>query len=203
MTCVPKHLLTRPLFCNPACCLISTNADGTPNAMTVSWLTPLDNHTLFLLSLNAGRHTLSNLLAEGRSAFTLCPWVEGMEPLALACGGSSGAAHLGLGGKLAGLGVALCAPGGGAAGGGGCGPPALRDCPVHIACRVRGRMGLAGEDGAAEGGDALRGHVALLCSVEAAWVAAGYWGEGKLCRAGPGLPRLLSFLGSRVFAPIG
>ena len=215
---VPKHLLTRCLFSNPCCALISSNAstDSAPlnfNVMTISWLTPADNHTLFILSLNARRHTLQNLLS--RPAFTLCPYVEGMEATALATGGCSGADPLvAARGKLEGLGVPLCALGGGGGGGGGGSPPALASSPAHLACRVLGRLDLAApaggggaEGGAATeaqagGGGALRGHVALLCEVLAGWARPGYW-AGTTLRAGEGLPRLLSFCGSGIFAPVG
>jgi flavin reductase (DIM6/NTAB) family NADH-FMN oxidoreductase RutF len=194
---VPKHLLVRLLFCNPACCLITANADGTANAMTVSWLTPLDNHALFLLSLNARRHSLANLRARP-GEFVLCPWVEGLEALALAAGASSGGAAP-QGGKLAALGARLCGVGGrGAAAPGGGRLPALEDSPAHLRCSVVGAAGLAG--GA---GEDLRGHVALVCQIEEAFVRPGYWADGKCFRAPAGAARPLCFAGSGLFVPMG
>jgi flavin reductase (DIM6/NTAB) family NADH-FMN oxidoreductase RutF len=203
---VPRHLLTRPLFINPVCCLISENAPGSANVMTVSWLTPIDNHALFLLSLNAKRHTLANLRA--RPSFVLCPYVEGMEPLALACGASSGAEPGGGGGKLAALGARLCAVGGGSAGVAGAPAlPALADSPAHLRCRVLGPTALppagAGGDGGSGDDGGLRGHVALVCQVEEAYVLAPYWAEGKLFVAPSGAPRPLAFLGSQRFVAVG
>ena len=225
LTKTPKHVLVRPLFCNPCCCLISENDNGTSNAMTVSWLTPLDNHKLFLLSLNAKRHTLANLRA--RPSFILCPYVEGMEPLALACGASSGSGAPACG-KLAALGARLCAPGGAAAAApSSAGLPALADSPAHLVCRVLGAAGLAAAAGgggsggggggaggplagaagasaaAAEEEGGLKGHVALVCQVEEAFVAARYWVEGKVFAAPSGAPRPLAFAGSKVFVAMG
>jgi hypothetical protein len=188
--------------------------------MTVSWLTPLDNHQLFLLSLNAKRHTLANLRA--RPSFILCPYVEGMEPLALACGASSGSGAP-AGGKLAALGARLCAPGGAAAAASPsvAGLPALADSPAHLVCRVLGEAGLAaaaggggggagsplagpaGASAAAEEEGGLKGHVALVCQVEEAFVAARYWVEGKVFAAPSGAPRPLAFAGSKVFVAMG
>ena len=185
-TAVPKHLLTRLLFCNPCCGLVTRNADGTHNAMTVSWLTPADNHALFLLSLNAKRHTLVNL--RERPGFTLSLWAEGLEGLALACGGSSGAGGGGgESGKLKALGARLCAVGEPAL-------PAFADAPAHLRCVFLRALG---------GDDAARGHVVLLCEVEEARVNSTYWFEGKVFRAPAGAPRPLCFAGSGVFVPMG
>lgn len=116
---VPKHLLARLLFPNPACVLVTPNAAipasggrGEPlqppslpsqppdaseydprafNAMTVTWLSPVDNHGHFVMSLNSGRHSAGNLRRAGAgAAFTLSPAVAGQEPLLLALGSCSG-----------------------------------------------------------------------------------------------------------------
>jgi flavin reductase (DIM6/NTAB) family NADH-FMN oxidoreductase RutF len=114
---VPKHLLARLLFPNPACALVTPNAapassSGEPlqpppasppapsleydprafNAMTVTWLSPVDNHGHFVMSLNSGRHSAGNLMRAGAAGgrFTLSPAVAGQEPLLLALGSCSG-----------------------------------------------------------------------------------------------------------------
>lgn len=98
---VPKHLLARVLFPNPACVLVTPNDtpagedagdDGPPtptyNAMTITWLTPVDNHGTFAMSLNAGRHTAANLARD--PCFTLSPAAAGMEELLVRLGSCSG-----------------------------------------------------------------------------------------------------------------
>lgn len=101
---VPKHLLARLLFPNPACVLITANRDTGRalsaedtidtrdfNAMCVTWLMPVDNNGSFMMSLNNLRHTVSNLLeGYGDGFFTLSPSVAGMENLLLRLGSCSG-----------------------------------------------------------------------------------------------------------------
>ena len=201
---VPRHLAARLLFPNPACVLVTRNevptaidrdhedaaasaaaasvdaggpADNTSrafNAMTVSWLTPVDNRGGFVMSLNAQRHSAGNLAREPR--FTLSPAAAGMEPLLLAVGGCSGrppaaaaaAAARGAPGvgaaKLALCGVPLVAPGEPAAaspsrgkrkrpaddGGGDAGVPAVGGAPAHLVCRV---VRALADSGAAAAGD--------------------------------------------------
>ena len=218
---VPKHLHTRLLYANPCCALITANdpaAEGGHNAMCISWLTPVDNHGLVMLSLNAGRHSAGNVLRERR--FTLSVLCEAQREAALACGGSHGTGVAG--GKLAALGLPLAALGGGPweAGGSGAALPVLAGSPAHLHCRLlsllaptegREGEGSGGGGGGGGGGGAagasssgaaptLQGHLALLCRVEGAWVKEAYWGKHKLLTPAPGLPRLLCFLGSGVFA---
>lgn len=104
---VPAHLRCRLLFGSPVCVLATRNAsqagsdipgegavpvDAAPvhpfNAMTISWLTAIDNHRRFFLSVNAGRHSLVNLLRDGN--FTLSVAVAGMEEALLSFGSQSG-----------------------------------------------------------------------------------------------------------------
>ena len=217
---VPKNLTTRCLYGNPVCSLITANdaaQEGGHNVMTISWLTAIDNHGLFFLSLNAKRHSARNVLRE--RAFTLSVYSEAQRSTALACGASHGTGVEG--GKLAAIGVPLLAPGGGDAGAAG-GLPVLAHSPAHLQCSLlsvlapvqeaaleeTGKGACAGGNGGRGGGaDAgaapptLQGHLALLCRVDAAWVMEGYWSSGKiLSPTQPGLPRLLSFLGSGIFA---
>jgi flavin reductase (DIM6/NTAB) family NADH-FMN oxidoreductase RutF len=98
---------------------------GAFNAMTVSWLTPVDNRGGFVMSLNGQRHTAHNL-THCDPSFTLSPGAAGMEALLLAVGGCSGRPPTAAGGrgggaagvgadKVARCGVPLVAPGGAAA----------------------------------------------------------------------------------------
>lgn len=97
---VPAHLRCRLLFGSPVCVLVTRNSAPSGaatesaiavhpfNAMTISWLTAIDNHRRFFLSVNAGRHSLTNLLRDGD--FTLSVAVTGMEEALLSFGSESG-----------------------------------------------------------------------------------------------------------------
>jgi flavin reductase (DIM6/NTAB) family NADH-FMN oxidoreductase RutF len=210
---VPAHLLNRLLYANPACALVTTNADGSHNGMTLTWLTPVDAHGAFLISLNARRHSLANLRA-GRAAFSLSPAVEGLERALLSLGSCSGADG-GAGGKLARLGLetaAACAGAGGAGAGAGAGAggkrpraapeppawaaaaaalPALAGAPARLVCVVRRELPAD-----------VAGHALLLCDIVAARVRADHWVDGKRFATPRGAPRLLSFQGSGVFSAL-
>ena len=112
-------MFSRVLYSNPACALVTQNAPpcgpntGARNAMTVTWLSPMDNAGHFTMSLNSGRHSLANLSRD--PVFSLSPAVEGMEGLLTAIGGVSGrvvadkCARLGV--QLVHLGSADCGSG--------------------------------------------------------------------------------------------
>ena len=168
--------------------------------MTVSWLTATDNHTQFIMSLNHGRHTVSNL-SKG-AVFSLCPYTEANTSVALLVGGSSGKGVEG--GKLASLGIPYTACGGKVEG-----FPALEGAPAHLLCTVLGTLqssdeGEGGHSPEEVGGGSLKGHIVFLCSIKEAWVDPAYWKEGKIFTAlDPSSPKLVSFLGSKEFATIG
>ncbi|KAI9333213.1 hypothetical protein DFJ73DRAFT_854721 [Zopfochytrium polystomum] len=62
---VEKHLLARLLYPNPVCLLTSCSSDGASrNVMTISWLTPLDNHGHFVCSMKSTRHTAAILFPD-------------------------------------------------------------------------------------------------------------------------------------------
>jgi flavin reductase (DIM6/NTAB) family NADH-FMN oxidoreductase RutF len=211
---VPKHLHTRLLYANPCCALITANsaaAEGGHNAMCISWLTAIDNHGLFFLSINALRHSAANVLRE--RAFSLSVLSEAQRGDALACGGSHGTGVAG--GKLAALGLPLAALGGGAWAGGAAGAagaapaaaaaalPVLAASPAHLQCCLVSQLAPSSEGGGGSSAPTLQGHLALLCRIEGAWVQEGYWAKHKLLSpTHPGLPRLLCFLGSGVFAAV-
>jgi hypothetical protein len=126
---------------------------GAFNAMTVTWVTPTDNHGSFVMSLNGSRHTARNLASRGAGTpFTLSPAAGGMEALLLALGGCSGrpVSEGGLGrGKLAHCGLRLVAPG--CRGGDAAAPaPALQQQRAPASSRKRKRG--AGLGGSEEGG---------------------------------------------------
>ena len=217
---VPKNLTTRLLYANPVCALITANdaaQEGGHNVMTISWLTAIDNHGLFFLSLNAKRHSARNVLRE--RAFTLSVYSEAQRSTALACGASHGTGVAG--GKLAAIGMPVHAPGGGDANA-ACGLPVLAHSPAHLQCSLLSVLapqqevpleepvrGAAGEcvrisseaDAGSSAPFTIQGHLALLCRVDLAWVMEGYWSSGKILSPTlPSLPRPLSFLGSGIFA---
>ena len=100
-----KQMLSRLLYPNPVC-MLSTPAHaatGGPNVMTISWLTPLNNFGLVLLSVNAKRHTAAKL--RGCPDFVLNIPAHGLEETVLAIGKHSGAQ----GDKFAKLGIEVCA----------------------------------------------------------------------------------------------
>jgi len=213
---VPKHMLTRLLFPNPCCALITKNVGSGDegvggggeetgyNIMTVSWLTATDNHTQFIMSLNHGRHTVSNLFKG--AAFSLSPYTEATTATALLAGGSSGKVVVEGGSKLDSLGIAHTA-----CGGKGEGFPALKDAPAHLLCTVLCTLKCSeeAEEGAGKSeegveGGSLKGHIVFLCSIKEGWVDPKYWKDGKLFTPlDPSSPKLVSFLGSKVFAKIG
>jgi hypothetical protein len=85
---VEKHLLSRLLYPNPVCLLGTVSSNGTLNAMTVSWLTCINNSGVLFLSVNLKRH--STLIIQETGKFSLSVAVDGMQPLLLEVGGCSG-----------------------------------------------------------------------------------------------------------------
>ena len=191
---IPKNLLSRLLYVNPVCALVTKNceAENGFNVMTISWISPVDNHGLFTMSINKGRHTLMNLLPG--TFFSISPFTEESIGVALLVGGSSGAGILG--GKLEALGISV-SPCGGASS--ACDFPALNGAPAHLFCRVVSLLSPSDDVG---GEAVLKGHTILLCTSETGWVDPSYWREGKLFSPSLGKPRLVGFLGSKKFATI-
>lgn len=199
----------RILFTNPLCALITANADGTHNGMTVSWLTPSDNHATFLMALNKFRHTRANLTRDAH--FSLSVAVEGMETMLLALASESGKDETASGGKLARLGFALVTTASDdeqrpklrarvdAAWVAARSLPSLAASPARLLCRVRSEL-TAGA--ASVGATPALGQSLLLCEILEAWVRTDHWVQNKLFVTPRGAPRLLCFQGSGVFAAI-
>ncbi|EOD36684.1 hypothetical protein EMIHUDRAFT_200833 [Emiliania huxleyi CCMP1516] len=80
----PKHF-SRLLYANPVS-ILTTADDGRRrhNAMVVSWLTPINNHGVFLMSINKQRFSATLLLQ--RRSFCLSAAIHGMESVLLAIG---------------------------------------------------------------------------------------------------------------------
>ena len=80
----PKHF-SRLLYTNPVCFLTTVDAKrGRHNSMVISWLTPINNHGVFIMAVNKMRCT-ATLLLERRS-FGLSVAVRGQEAALLAVG---------------------------------------------------------------------------------------------------------------------
>jgi flavin reductase (DIM6/NTAB) family NADH-FMN oxidoreductase RutF len=112
-----ENLKIRLLYGCPVCILTTPKSEAHPypNAMTLSWLCPVNNQGLFTFSINEKRHTATRLHAahlasesSGEAAeFVLNIPVQGMEEMVLGIGSCSGAK----GDKLERLKIPLCVPG--------------------------------------------------------------------------------------------
>ena len=221
-TDVPAHLLSRLLYTNPVCLLVAevpVDGEAAPpkprtarwTAMTISWLSALNNTGMCTLSMNERRFTASLPAVQPGGAFTLSVPVAGMEPLVRQIGKSSGRTV----DKLAA--IDLCAPGWGHF------PPpcaadveppqkrtrtkrelkrmdrerafaalaqstaAVRDCVAHMVLRVLSVQSVSG-------------HRLMVCQVEFGFVRDEWWRDGKLFTASDAaLPSPLTFFGSGVF----
>ena len=80
----PKHF-SRLLYTNPVCFLTTIDAKrGRHNSMVISWLTPINNHGVFIMAVNKMRRTAALLLE--RRSFGLSVAVRGQEAALLAVG---------------------------------------------------------------------------------------------------------------------
>ncbi|KAI9015119.1 hypothetical protein BC832DRAFT_589575 [Gaertneriomyces semiglobifer] len=199
-TQVPKHLLSRLLYPNPVCLLSVVAAvpeaedpdhasrQWERNVMTISWLTPIDNHHTDLFVLNVP--------------------AAGMEDLILNIGGCSGADV----DKYATLNISACEPGWGATitwpppswtpqeippdsaprrqkKGQDCafGPlVALENCVAHAMCRIEERQ-------------QRHGHDILFAVIEKGFVQSSYWDGRNFAGVSAEVPPVLTFLGSKRF----
>ncbi|KAI8614871.1 hypothetical protein BC830DRAFT_1169051 [Chytriomyces sp. MP71] len=221
---VPKHMLSRMLYANPVCIL---TVGG--NAMTLTWLTCLDNHGHFLASLNAKRHSASLLMSQppDQRLFVLSVPTEGMEALVWSIGSRSGREDVSsesdshpAPSKLLDLGVATCLPGWRST-------DAFAQAEHQLKETQRGKKQKVDASAASfsiqHGLVALsdcvahlicrveevqdrHGHHVLFCLIEAAFVKHAYWdGKNFAPLRDPATRELLgkpyfSFLGTKCFA---
>ncbi|OQR82615.1 hypothetical protein ACHHYP_15712 [Achlya hypogyna] len=208
---VDKNMLSRLLYSNPVCLLSVLEqddaiAEGAPrrrNVMTITWLTPINNHGKFICSMNCKRHTAQFVNAHGK-LFVLNIPTKTMETQILAIGGCTGAD----GDKFDALGLATCPPGWAPLRPlkrkHGMSKKDLRDadlydaaaacialtpCIAHIICRVET---VAVDDG----------HYILTCTQVAAWVKDNYWNGKHFAPKSPADAPYLTFLGTKVFAAV-
>ena len=206
----PK-LKSRLLYANPVCLLTTWGfADGawTRNAMTISWLTCMNNAGDVLLSLNTRRHSAAAVVS-GRDFGLSIPTAD-LAALVLAVGGRSGRK----GPKFGAVpGLAAVAPDVAEAPKNGFAalmddssddddapaaspdrPPPLfyvDGCVARLRCRVTATL---------DGGDDE--HHVLVAKIEDAHVREDYW-DGKTFGAeSADLPPFLAFLGSQTFGHV-
>ena len=206
---VPARLRSRVLYANPVCILVSsgvrplpavvssvedttepTTPTATPtptpttNAMTISWLSCIDNNGLFFASMNEQRFTAS-LLGFANSyegaRFTLNVPTQGCEPLVRRIGGESGLEV----NKLEDLALGVCNAGGG----GGDVPLPCLDHPLvvaHLECEVLS-------------GSLSHKHHMLTCRILSAHVRKAFWSGETFKPTAPTLPSYLTFFGGGQF----
>ncbi|KND01685.1 uncharacterized protein SPPG_03480 [Spizellomyces punctatus DAOM BR117] len=220
---VAKHMLSRLLYPNPVCFLTTvapqtSSSDGNDanavcgwrrNIMTISWLTPLDNHGHFICSMKSTRYSHTMLLST--NVFVLNVPVKGMESLVTAVGACSGAV---VGDKFDHLNIQICAPGWISDGEWPSSssktsleqaPPstpksakqkaipthhpvlAIPSCAAHLICRVEERQ-------------ERYGHDILYCVIDQGFVKQEYWDGRNFAPTSESVPPFLSFLGTKRFA---
>ncbi|OQS06535.1 hypothetical protein THRCLA_01425 [Thraustotheca clavata] len=203
---VEKNMLSRLLYPNPVCLLTvqeALNHEILRNVMTITWLTPINNHGKFVCSMNCKRHTAHFVNTPGKHFVINIP-TKNHEEKILAIGGCSGESV----DKFEALNLATCPPGWTAL------RPlkrkncmskkdlreaeiheavsnciALDDCIAHIVCKV---------DTVAE----VDGHYLLTCTQVAAWTLSNYWNGKHFAPRSPSDAPYLTFLGTKVFASI-
>ena len=190
--------LSRLLYTNPVCILSSCDERLRRNLMTISWLTPIDNHGRLICSINKRRHSASGILAQRLFVLNV-PSAE-LAQTVLEVGGSSGEVV----DKIECFSSAL----------GGCCSPgwkpldwppqvspespespvfALYGCVAHLVIQVHADLT------ASSGQDA---HYILSCSILHAYVRASYW-DGKIfCPRHKGTVPYLTFFGSQTFGVV-
>nr|KAJ3419837.1 hypothetical protein HK105_006433 [Polyrhizophydium stewartii] len=228
-------MLSRLLYPNPVC-LLSTwresagnDLDVVPptqpsrNIMTISWLTPLNNHAsrllplslgLFICSMNSGRY--SRTLVQANRRFILSVITDGMQDLTVQIGSCTGGSLADGIDKFEHLGIQVCRPGGAESHGhSGAAVPSAEQ-----GSRRRPRQGRAQDPlstVAALPAVAVRGcashiactvvdetewdgHAVMTCRMDAAWADERYWNGKQFIQTDSSVPALLTFLGTKRFA---
>ncbi|KAF0719563.1 hypothetical protein AaE_010445 [Aphanomyces astaci] len=200
---VERNMLSRLLYPNPVCLLsVADPSSNTRNVMTVTWLTPINNHGKFICSINCNRHTATFINEVGRHFVLNIPTAQ-QQALVLAIGGCSGATT----DKFSSLNIETCDF--------ACPRPlkrklhgmskkdlaavdipdsaascvALKDCIAHILCRVHKV-------------DVDDGHYIVTGVQLAANADARYWNGKTFGSTSPLDPPYLTFLGSKVFGQV-
>jgi flavin reductase (DIM6/NTAB) family NADH-FMN oxidoreductase RutF len=193
---IKGNMMCRLLYPNPVCLLtVYDPTRHTANAMTVTWLTAIDNHGTFVCSISKRRHT-SELLRVS-SVFVLNVPTRDLEDTILAIGSSSGRET----DKFRELGLRTCCP--------GWFPEnsnnkasnnndhhatkhaiALRDCIAHTVCLVQEKQDMGQ-------------HWLMVCKQQLAWSKKAYFADGKrFIRCSESLSPYLTFLGTQTFGSV-
>lgn len=188
--------MCRLLYPNPVCLLtVYDPSKHEANVMTITWLTAIDNHGMFVCSVSKRRHT-SELLHVS-SVFVLnIPTCE-LEETILAIGSCSGRDT----DKFRQLGLPTCCPGW-ISGNQNQKKTntkearimkhaiALRDCIAHTVCLVEQKQDMGH-------------HWLLVCKQQLAWSKEAYFADGKrFQRSSDDLPPYLTFLGTKTFGSV-
>lgn len=196
--------------------------------MVVSWLTPINNHGVFMMAINKQRHSLSLILA--RRSFCLSPALRGMESMLLAIGRCHG--HLrdkfaeieGLiaepidgqpaksGAKPKGNSFALLAPedsdaeaqDDGAAASAPVAPLGefgVSGAAAHLECKVLATADSVEGDANDEEPEPPH-HCIITARIVRAYASPSHWNGKQFGANSPEAPPCLSFLGSETFADV-
>lgn len=177
------RLKSRVLYPNPVVIMVTANtqeAHEKRNAMTLSWITPVDNRASFVFSVNKRRFSAS-LLASHR-AFALSVPAEDMQATVLQIGKGSGARR----DKFDEIqGLQLVEPS----------SMFIKSTVAHLECRVVDIRDLVTSENQDEDG----GHYIVVAKIGACRVHPMYWDGKNFAPRRPSAPRYLTFLGSQRF----
>lgn len=193
---IKGNMMCRLLYPNPVCLLtVYDPTRHTANAMTITWLTAIDNHGTFVCSISKRRHT-SELLRVS-SVFVLNVPTRDMENTILAIGSSSGRET----DKFRELDLRTCCSGWLPVNSNNKGSKnnenhatkhaiALRDCIAHTVCLVQEKKDMGQ-------------HWLMVCKQQLAWSKKSYFADGKrFMRSSDSLPPYLTFLGTQTFGSV-
>jgi flavin reductase (DIM6/NTAB) family NADH-FMN oxidoreductase RutF len=184
-----KKDAARLLYPNPVCFLGTVDESGTPNLMTISWLTPVTNEGSVFFSVNERRSSATNLARTGACVLSIA--MDGQQSDLVAVGSCHGPQPLGAEStrvsKPEALGIPITSPGWG---GSELSLPAVEAAGAHVVLKLQSM-------------DTVEGHHRVFCKVTGAWVRAELW-EGRTWKLPEGDtgPTILTFLGSRKFGRV-
>ena len=225
---LPPDRASRLLYPNPVVFLLTESA-GRRNVMTLSWLTPANNHGGFAFVIHKRRHSASNLHVDG--PFVLSVAHAGQKDLLLACGKVSGGSVDKFNGSIQGLAVdsgqdggAMKKPTSEKGGGGNMYAALMGDASDDSESEESASKALdvaLSSDSECELGSIVgsvatlkchvvrmdnaadAGHWLIVAQIDEASVNSMYWDGQCFAPTKPELPPLLSFLGSQRFGGVG
>ena len=168
-----KNLATRLLYTNPVV-LLSVDREA---IMTLTWITAMNNHGGFVVSINNRRHTRGHVMEKRR--FCLGIPTSDMRSTVLAVGGCSGRD----GNKFDALGLETVQVGDGP-------DVTVKGTVARILADVNAVLA---DDGY---------HTILQCTIRRAWVDETYWDGRNFLPKDAAASPYLTFLGSQTFAAV-